>query len=76
MTNLEKQKEAASKAKPAAVASTGLKSEGIFSMMKSYLALGEGKALIPKVSAIFCFEITKAKGQKPTLIYEIDLKTG
>ena len=75
MTNLEKQKEAAAKATPA-VASTGLKSEGIFSMMKSYLAAGEGKALIPKVSSVFGFEITKAKGQKPTLIYEIDLKTG
>jgi hypothetical protein len=45
-------------------------------MMKVFLARGEGKALIPKVAAVFAFEITKAKGQKPTLIYEIDLKNG
>jgi len=61
MNNLEKQKEAAAKAAPV-VASSGLKSEGIFSMMKSYLAQGHGKALVPKVAAVFGFEITKAKG--------------
>lgn len=59
-----------------APASTGLKSEGIFQMMSVFLQRGEGKPLIPKVSAVFGFEITKGKGQKPSLIYEIDLKNG
>ena len=44
--------------------------------MKVFLARGEGKHLIPKVKAVFGFQITKAKGQKPALIYEIDLKNG
>mgnify|MGYP003706693321 CR=1 FL=1 len=75
MNNMEKAKEQAA-ATPAAQPSSGLKAEGIFSMMKEFLARGEGKALIPKVSAVFGFEITKKKGEKPTLIYEIDLKNG
>lgn len=45
-------------------------------MMGVFLQIGEGKKLIPKVNSVFGFEITKAKGQKPTLIYEIDLKNG
>jgi len=32
--------------------------------------------LIPKVSAIFGFEISATKGAKPSLIYTIDLKNG
>jgi len=32
--------------------------------------------LIPKVNSVFAFEITKAKGQKPALVYEIDMKNG
>jgi 3-hydroxyacyl-CoA dehydrogenase/3a,7a,12a-trihydroxy-5b-cholest-24-enoyl-CoA hydratase len=72
MTNLENEK---NKAPPAAPKS-GLVAEGIFDMMKVFLARGEGKKLVPKVQAVFSFEITKAKGQKPTLIYEIDLKNG
>jgi 3-hydroxyacyl-CoA dehydrogenase/3a,7a,12a-trihydroxy-5b-cholest-24-enoyl-CoA hydratase len=72
MNNLDKVKSAA----PAAPVSSGLKSEGIFAMMKEFLARGEGKKLIPKVSSVFCFEITKKKGEKPSLIYEIDLKNG
>lgn len=75
MTNLEKAKEQQATAAPAAPAS-GLVSENIFNMMKVYLARGEGKPLIPKVNAVFGFEITKKKGAKPTLIYEIDLKNG
>jgi putative sterol carrier protein len=75
MNNLEKMKTAAP-AQAAAPASTGLKSEGIFQMMSVFLQRGEGQKLIPKVSAVFGFEITKQKGQKPTLIYEIDLKNG
>jgi hypothetical protein len=75
MNNLEKAK-AQAPPKAAAPASTGLKSEGIFNMMSVYLQQGEGKALIPKVSAVFGFEITKKKGQKASLVYEIDLKNG
>lgn len=77
MTNLEKVKEqkAAQGSAPAAPKS-GLASEGIFDMMKVYLGKGEGKHLIPKVKAVFGFEITPKKGAKPALIYEIDLKNG
>lgn len=45
-------------------------------MMKVFLGKGEGKHLIPKVKAVFGFEITPKKGAKPALIYEIDLKNG
>ena len=57
MTNLENKATAKAAAKPAAAAanSSGLKSEGIFNMMAAYLEGGHGKALIPKVDAIFGF---------------------
>mmetsp|Transcript_31720 Transcript_31720/g.42948 ORF Transcript_31720/g.42948 Transcript_31720/m.42948 type:complete len:121 (-) Transcript_31720:63-425(-) len=45
-------------------------------MMANYLARGEGKATVPKVAAVFGFEITPKKGAKPALIYEIDMKNG
>jgi len=45
-------------------------------MMAAYLNQGEGKALIPKVAAVFGFEITKTKGGKVEETYEIDLKNG
>jgi hypothetical protein len=51
-------------------------SEQIFGMMKVFLARGEGKHLVPKVKAVFGFEITAKKGAPPQLIYEIDLKNG
>lgn len=44
--------------------------------MGTYLDRGEGKGLIPKVNSVLGFEITKKKGEKPALIYEIDLKNG
>ena len=53
-----------------------LKSDDIFGMMGVYLQRGEGKHLIPKVAAIFGFEISKVKGGKVEAIYEIDLKNG
>ena len=53
-----------------------MKSEEIFGMMSTYLSQGLGKELVPKVSAIFGFEITKAKGGKVEATYEIDLKNG
>lgn len=75
MNNLEKSKEEEAKAAPAQP-SSGLVSETIFAMMKEFLRRGEGKPLIPKVQAVFGFEITKKKGAKPSLIYEIDMKNG
>lgn len=65
MTNFEKEKEAAAKAPSAATASapkTGLISEKIFDLMKTFLARGEGKHLIPKVKSVFGFEILEKKG--------------
>ncbi len=60
----------------AAPAATGLKSENIFGMMATYLNQGLGKDLIPKVQAVFGFEILAKKGEKPSLVYTIDLKSG
>lgn len=45
-------------------------------MMSAYLAAGHGKDLIPKVSAVFGFEISKTKGGKVLGTFEIDLKNG
>lgn len=59
-----------------ATSSASLKSDDIFGMMKTYLDQGLGKALIPKVAAVFAFEITKTKGGKVEATYEIDLKNG
>jgi len=74
MTNLEKKEQ--QKAAAPSSNSSGLKSESIFNMMSTYLDQGLGKALIPKVQAVFGFEITTKKGAKPSLVYEIDLKNG
>lgn len=76
MNNLENKMEAKKAATPAAAPSSGLKSEKIFNMMATYLERGEGKTTVPKVSAVFGFEITPKKGAKPALIYEIDMKNG
>ena len=53
-----------------------LKADDIFGMMFTYLAEGNGKAIIPKVASIYAFEITKTKGGKVEAVYEIDLKNG
>ena len=53
-----------------------LKSENIFELMRVFLARGEGKTLIPKVSAVYVFEILKAKGQPVSKSWVIDLKNG
>lgn len=76
MNNLENKMEAKKAATPVAAPSSGLKSEKIFNMMATYLERGEGKTTVPKVSAVFGFEITPKKGAKPALIYEIDMKNG
>jgi 3-hydroxyacyl-CoA dehydrogenase/3a,7a,12a-trihydroxy-5b-cholest-24-enoyl-CoA hydratase len=65
MVNIEaatqKREEAAKKALAAATpqSSSNLKSDEIFGMMRVFLERGEGKPLIPKVAAIFGFEILK-----------------
>lgn len=62
----------------ATTASTGapLKAQDIFNMMASFLDQGEGKPLIPKVAAVFEFEIVRTKGGKVEATYTIDLKNG
>ena len=60
----------------AKTAEGGLKADDIFGMMYTYLSQGLGKDVVPKVAAIFPFEITKTKGGKVEAIYEIDLKNG
>jgi 3-hydroxyacyl-CoA dehydrogenase/3a,7a,12a-trihydroxy-5b-cholest-24-enoyl-CoA hydratase len=45
-------------------------------MMKTYLDRGEGKKLIPKVSAVFGFDICQKKGGPVVRSYTIDLKNG
>ena len=57
-------------------ADSGLKAEDVFGMMHTYLAQGLGKDVVPKVQAIFAFEILKVKGGKVEAIFEIDLKNG
>jgi 3-hydroxyacyl-CoA dehydrogenase/3a,7a,12a-trihydroxy-5b-cholest-24-enoyl-CoA hydratase len=56
--------------------SGGLSADQIFGMMNTYLGQGLGKDVIPKVQAVFAFEITKTKGGKIEATYEIDLKNG
>lgn len=53
---------------------TDLRSEQIFSMMREYLARGEGKGLIPKIDAVFNFDIQKEKGGPVIKTWIIDLK--
>lgn len=55
-------------------ASSGLKSEEIFAMMKSYISLGEAKPLIGKVAAVYNFNITLKKGGPIKKTWIIDLK--
>jgi hypothetical protein len=58
------------------VSASNLRADEIFGMMKTYLSEGLGKPLVPKVAAIFGFDITKTKGGKVEASYEIDLKNG
>ena len=53
-----------------------MKSYEIFGMMATYLSQGLGKDVVPKVQAVFCFEITTKKGGPIEAIFEIDLKNG
>ena len=46
----------------------GLRADDIFGMMFTYLSQGNGKDLIPKVNAIYAFEITKTKGSKVKVV--------
>lgn len=80
MSNLEQKQKAkaagASTASKATPVGAGTKSEQIFGMMATYLNQGLGKDLIPKVAAVFGFEIAKNKGEAPAVVFEIDLKNG
>ncbi|KAM3144367.1 hypothetical protein pb186bvf_003531 [Paramecium bursaria] len=51
-----------------------LKSDALFAKMEP-LFKTEGAALVKKVGAVFHFEISKAKGETPT-VWTIDLKNG
>jgi 3-hydroxyacyl-CoA dehydrogenase/3a,7a,12a-trihydroxy-5b-cholest-24-enoyl-CoA hydratase len=42
-------------------------------MMRVYLERGEGKALVPKVSAVFNFEVKKDKKGPVVKTFTIDL---
>ena len=53
-----------------------LKAGEIFGMMHTYLAEGLGKETVGKVQSVYAFEITRAKGGKVEVVYEIDLKNG
>lgn len=71
----KKQEAVVSKSAPApAPSQSNLKSEGIFSMMDAYIALGEAKPLIPKVAAVYNFNITLKKGGAIQKTWIIDLK--
>lgn len=76
MKQKEAKKSAPATASTGAASGSALKSDEIFGMMATYLAGGNGKDLIPKVNAIFGFDITLAKGGKVEASYEIDLKNG
>ena len=54
----------------------GLKSDQIFNLMNTFLTRGEGKDLVPKVQAVYLFEITPKKGAPIAKTYVIDLKNG
>lgn len=53
-----------------------LKSDKIFEMMRVFLERGEGKALVPKVAAVFNFEIKQTKKGKVLKTFTIDLANG
>lgn len=53
-----------------------LKADEIFSMMRVFLERGEGKPLIPKVDAVFNFDIKATKSGPVLKTFVIDLKNG
>lgn len=71
MNNIERNQKLA----PKKTAGTTLESEDIFAMMGEFLSRGEGKDLVPKVQAVFQFDIWVTKGVIAGS-WEIDLKNG
>ena len=67
---------AKSGALPTAGATEGMKTDKVFNLIGAYLASGEGKDIISKLSAVFGFEITPKKGEPPARVWTIDLKNG
>lgn len=55
---------------------SGLRSQKTFDLIRVFLDRGEGKPLIPKVAAVFNFEITPKKGDPVAKTWTIDLKNG
>lgn len=51
-----------------------LKSEALFARMEPFLK-SQGAELVKKVNAVFFFEVSKKKGEDPT-VWTIDLKNG
>lgn len=74
MDNVEANQKAAAAAP--AKEDNNLVANEIFAMMGAFLAQGEGKKLVPKVGAIFQFDITLKKGKKPEGSWVINLKDG
>ncbi len=57
-------------------ASGELKTDKVFNLMNAFLAAGEGKDVISKLSSVFGFEIIPKKGEPPARVWTIDLKNG
>jgi len=55
---------------------SGLRSQQTFDLIRVFLDRGEGKPLVPKVAAVFNFEITPKKGEPIAKTWTIDLKNG
>ena len=53
-----------------------LKSDELFTMIKNFLATGEGKANVQKVGGVFQVDILDKKGGKLQKIWTIDFKNG
>jgi len=76
MNGLAGFKEAKAKAAPVAAAKpSGLKCDLLFGMMNKHLEDGNGADIIKKCGAVYGWEITMKKGQKPVAVFDCDLKT-
>jgi hypothetical protein len=54
----------------------GLKTEGFFTLIKAYLASGDGKELVTKINGVFQIDLLDKKGGKVVKSWNIDLKNG
>jgi 3-hydroxyacyl-CoA dehydrogenase/3a,7a,12a-trihydroxy-5b-cholest-24-enoyl-CoA hydratase len=58
------------------VDSSSLKSNEIFTLIKNYLASGDGKENVKKVQGIFQIDVLDKKGGKLVKTFTIDMKNG